>query len=109
MCYQAEKLLAEFGDHLTDELRSRLEAALRDTREAVNQRDAEVATQRADELEKVIKEAGTVIYAQTTEAPKSGPYSHTAAPDMSGAGGDAKPSGSGPRGRVVDADYTESD
>jgi molecular chaperone DnaK len=50
-----------------------------------------------------------VIYSQTSEAPKSGPYSHTEAPDMSGAGGEAKPSGSGPRGKVVDADYTESD
>lgn len=90
MCYQAEKLLAEFSDKLTDELRSRLENALRDTREAITQHDAGLATQRADELEKVIKEAGTVIYSQTSEAPKSGPYSHTAAPDMSGAGGEAQ-------------------
>jgi len=67
------------------------------------------ASQRAEELEKVIKEAGTVVYSQTNEAPKSGPYSHTEAPDMSGVGGEAKPSGSGPRGKVVDADYTESD
>ena len=109
MCYQAEKLLADFSDNLTVELRSRLENALRDTREAISQHDAELATQRADELEKVIKEAGTVVYSQTSEAPKSGPYSHTKAPDMSGAGGAAKPSGSGPRGRVVDADFTESD
>ena len=109
MCYQAEKLLAEFGDNLTDELKNRLENALRDTREAISQHDVELATQRADELEKVIKEAGTVIYSQTSEAPKSGPYSHTEAPDMSNVGGKARPSGSGPRGKVVDADYTESD
>ncbi|MGB5584140.1 MAG: molecular chaperone DnaK, partial [Gammaproteobacteria bacterium] len=51
MCYQAEKLLAEFSDKLTDELRSRLENALRDTREAITQHDAGLATQRADELE----------------------------------------------------------
>ena len=62
----------------------------------------------ADELEKVIREAGTVIYSQSSEAPKSGPYAHQAAPDISGAGGDAKPSGACPRGKVVDADYTES-
>ena len=107
-CYQAEKLLADFSDNLTDEMRNRLEHALRETRVAISQHDAELATQRADDLEKVIKEAGTVIYSQTTEAPKSGPYSHTEAPDMSGAGGEAKPSGSGPRGKVVDADFTES-
>jgi len=108
MCYQAERLLADFSDNLTDEMRNRLEYALSETREAISQHDAELATQRADDLEKVIKEAGTVIYSQTTEAPKSGPYSHTEAPDMSGAGGEAKPSGSGPRGKVVDADFTES-
>lgn len=109
MCYQAEKLLAEFSDNLTDDMKRRLEAAMRETRDAIDQHDADLASQRAEELEKVIKEAGTVVYSQTTEAPKSGPYSHTEAPDMSGVGGEAKPSGSGPRGKVVDADYTESD
>ena len=44
----------------------------------------------------------------SSEAPKSGPYAHQAAPDMSGAGGEAKPSGAGPRGKVVDADYIET-
>ena len=109
MCYQAEKLLAEFSDKLTDDMRNRLETAMRETRDAIDKHDADLASRRAEELEKVIKEAGTVVYSQTTEAPKSGPFSHTEAPDMSGVGGEAKPSGSGPRGKVVDADYTESD
>ncbi len=109
MCYQAEKLLAEFGDKLTDDLKGRLESGLRDTREAVNKQDAELANQRAQELEKIIKEAGVVVYSQSSEAPKSGPYAHHDAPDMSGVGGKAKPSGSGPRGKVVDAEYTETD
>lgn len=108
MCYQAEKLLADFSDKLTDDLKKRLESALRDTREALSKHDAALATQRAEELEKVIKEAGTAVYSQTPGAPTSGPYAHHEAPDMSGAGGEAKPSGSGPRGKVVDADYTES-
>ena len=56
----------------------------------------------------MIKEAGTAVYAQSATAPKSGAYAQHAAPDMSGAGGEAKPSGSGSRGKVVDADYTES-
>ena len=109
MCYQAEKLLAEFDERLTDELKNKLQQGLRETREAITRQDAELASQRASELEQVIKEAGVVIYSQTAEAPRSGAYSHTKAPDMSGAGGAAKPSGSGPRGKVVDADYTESD
>jgi molecular chaperone DnaK len=108
MCYQAEKLLADFGDKLTDEMKKRLEAGLHDTREALNKKDAALASQRAEALEKVIKEAGTAVYAQSATAPSSGAYAHHATPDTSGAGGEAKPSGSGARGKVVDADYTES-
>ena len=62
----------------------------------------------ADELEKVLREAGASIYAQSPNAPSSGAYAHTPRPNVSGAGGEAKPTGSGSRGRVVDADYTEN-
>ncbi len=109
MCYQAEKLLAEFTDKLTDEIIKDLESKLRDTREAINQHDAELATQRADELEKVVSAAGALVYSQSPEAPKSGPYSFHPFPNVGDAESGAKPTGSGPRGKVVDADYTESD
>ena len=108
ICYQAEKLLAEFREKFTDDLTQRLEAGLRETREAISKHDAELASQRASELEKVIKEAGIVVYSQSPEAPTTGPYAPHAAPDMSDAGGEAKPTGAGPRGKVVDADYKES-
>lgn len=108
MCYQAEKMLAEFRDKLSDELIKDLESNRKKTREAVNKRDAELATQCADELEKVIRSAGALIYSQSPEAPTSGPYAPHAAPDLDDVGGEAKPTGSGPRGKVVDADYTET-
>lgn len=107
MCYQAEKMLAEFSDKLSDELIRDLESNLKKTRKAVNQHDVDLATQCADELEKVIRSAGALIYSQSPEAPTSGPYAPHAGPDLSGAGGEAKPTGSGHRGKVVDADYTE--
>ena len=109
MCYQAEKMLAEFRDKLSDELIRDLESNLKKTHKAVNQHDAELATQCADELEKVIRSAGALIYSQSPDAPTSGPYAPHAAPDLGDIGGEAKPTGSGPRGKVVDADYTESD
>lgn len=108
MCYQAEKMLAEFSDKLSDELIRDLESNLKKTRKAVNQHDAELATQCADELEKVIRSAGALIYSQSPNAPTSGPYAPHAAPDLGDVGGEAKPTGSGPRGKVVDADYTET-
>jgi len=50
MCYQAEKMLADYGDKITADLRGRIEAALRETKEAVAKKDAPLAEQRADAL-----------------------------------------------------------
>ena len=108
-CYQAERMLADFGDKLTDELRGRIEAALREVKEALTKRDAQLATERAEALQKVLKEAGAVIYSQS---PNAGVYAQTPYPgakaEESATAGEARPSGSGPRGRVVDAEYKET-
>ena len=105
MCYQAEKMLADFSGKLTEEMRKRIEDNLRRTREAHAQQDAALAANRAEELKKVLKEAGVAIYAQT---PQAGVYRETRAPQETAAGAQARPSGSGPRGRVVDAEYKET-
>ena len=105
LCYQAEKLLAEFADKLTAEMKERIEQARRATREACARKDAALAKEKAEALRKALKEAGTVIYAQS-QPPGTGPYQEVryGQPDVS-AGGEPRPSGAGPRGRVVDADY----
>src|SRR5512135_600159 len=113
-CYEAEKLLANFADKITDELKKRIETALRETKEALLKKDAPLATTRAEALKKVLQEAGAVLYAQSGQAPKGGPYSETRwegsepAPDVGAATGEPRPSGSGPRGKVVDAEYKEN-
>ena len=112
-CYEAEKTLANFADKLTDELKRKIETALRETKEALMKKDVALATQRAEALKKVLKEAGAVLYAQSGNAPKSGPYSETRwqgpepPPNVGEPSGEARPSGSGPRGKVVDAEYEE--
>jgi molecular chaperone DnaK len=98
LCYQGEKMLAEFGDRITPDLRARIEAALKQAREAVAKKDAALAEQRAEALGKLLKEAGTVIYAQT---PGAGVYAETPAPGV-------QAGGAGPRGKVVDAEYRET-
>jgi molecular chaperone DnaK len=106
LCYEAEKTLASFGDRLTEELRKRLESSLRDTREALRKKDAALATERAEALRKVLKEVGVVIYAQSPEAPKSGPYAEQKWP---GRGPGARAAAEEPQGgRVVDAEYRET-
>ncbi len=102
-CYQAERMLADFSDKITAELKGRIEAALREARGALAQRDAKLATERSEALQKLMKEAGAVIYAQT---PGAGIYAETPAPGTPS--GEGRPSGSGPRGRVVDAEYQET-
>lgn len=96
-CYQGEKMLADFSDKLTEEMKQRIEQGIRDTHEALSKRDADLAKQRADELSRVLKEAGVAIYAQSPEASKV--YKEHKAP---GTGSDSS------RARVVDADYEET-
>ena len=107
ICYQAEKMLADFGDKLTEDLRKRVQDALRETRKAVNEREARLATDKAAVLEKVLKEAGVAIYSQT-QPPGSGPYTETRATYSRTPSGEVRPGGSEPGGRVVDAEYKES-
>ena len=113
-CYEAEKLLANFADKMTDELKKRIETALRETKEALLKKDAPLATTRAEALKKVLQEAGAVLYAQTGQAPKGGPYKETRwegpepPPNVGTPTGEARPSGAGPRGKVVDAEYKEN-
>jgi molecular chaperone DnaK len=106
LCYEAEKTLSGFSDRLTDELRKRLEAALRETREALRRKDAAAATERSESLKKVLKEAGAVIYAQSPEAPKSGAYAEHKWPGGATGG---RATAAGPQGaRVVDAEFHET-
>lgn len=107
-CYQAEKMLADFSDKLTDELKERIQSAMRETKEVFSRKDAVAASEKAEALRKLLKEAGAVIYSQTQS---SGPYAETkfpgGTPPPYESAGEARPSGSGPRGKVVDAEYKE--
>jgi molecular chaperone DnaK len=102
ICYQAERTLADFGSKLSDDMRRRVEMALRETREALSKRDVLLASQKADALKGVLQEAGQTLYAQV---PQPGPQPR---PDVGAPTGEARPSGSGPSGRVVDAEYREA-
>ena len=89
LCYQAEKTVADFADKLTEELKGRIESARRELHDAVAKRDAALAKEKSAALEKTLKEAGAVIYAQT---PQAGPYKEVVVPGK----------------KVVDAEYKEA-
>ena len=95
MNYQAEKMLADFADKISDELKGRIEAARRDTREAIGKKDAAAAREKSEQLGKLLKEAGAAIYGQ--------------APGQSAQTSTPPPGGQAQQGaRVVDADYRET-
>ena len=103
VCYQAERTLADFGDKIAEDLKARIETALKDAREALAKRDATLAGERAEALKVVLQDAGQALYAQT---PEGGPQPP---PDVGAPSGEARPTGSGPGGRVVDAEYKEGE
>ena len=90
VCYQAERMLADFAAKLPAELRTRVETALREAREPVAKRDPEAAEQKANALKAVLQEAGQALYAQAPQ-----PGAERAAGPAEGA-------------RVVDAEYRDT-
>jgi len=100
ICYEAERMLGEFAEKLTADMRSRLESSLRETRAALAKRDVAAATEKAESLRKLLKEAGVSIYAQQ---PGAGMYSQTPySREDPGAGQGAAGE------RVVDAQFRET-
>jgi len=96
-CYEAERMLGEFSEKITADMKGKLEAALREARSALAKRDVAAATERAEALRRLLKEAGVAIYSQQ---PGAGVYSQTpyAKPEAGAASGE----------RVVDAQFRET-
>jgi molecular chaperone DnaK len=102
VCYQAERTLADFGEKIPADLKERIETALKETRDAVAKKDPDLAAEKAETLKMAMQEVGKAIYAQ---APETEPQPR---PDVGETGGEARPTGAGPGGRVVDAEYREA-
>lgn len=102
--YQAERMLSDFGNKLTEDLKKRIETSLKETREALSKRDVTLASERSEALKSILQEAGRMIYEQTSKAQEGGPEPR---PDVGTPSGEPRPTGSGSRGRVVEAEYTE--
>lgn len=107
-------MLAKLVDKLADDLKKRIESAFLETKEALLKKDVSLATERAEALKKVLQEPGTVIYSQSGPASKGSSYAETRwegpelTPNVGTAAGEPRPSGSGPRVKVVDAEYREN-
>jgi molecular chaperone DnaK len=113
-CYEAEKLLANYAEKLTDDLKKRIETALRETKEALLKKEVALATQKAESLKKVLSEAGAVLYSQSGQANKGGPYAETRwqgnepPPNVGSARDEPHANAAGGHGKVVDAEFHEN-
>ena len=100
VCYEAERMLADYGDKLESVLRAKIEVKLKETKEALQSRDIVLAGERSEELKELMKQAGSAIYAQSQgEGTAAGQSSYQ------GSGSSAD---NAPYEKVVDADYRET-
>ena len=99
ICYEAEKLLADYGDKIDSELKSKIEAKLKETKDAVQSADVELSNERSEALKEIMKQVGAAIYSQT-QATESATSGETSSKQTQG--------GDTPYERVVDADFKES-
>jgi len=101
LAYQAEKQMAELGDKVSADDKSKVEGMVKDLREAINQENFDRIKTLTTDLQQTLYTIGSNIYQQAgAGAPGAGPT------DDGGAGG-AGPTG-GADEDVIDADFTES-
>jgi len=100
ICYEAERMLADYGDKLESSLHSNIEVKLKETKEAVKSRDTISASERSEALKELMKQAGTTIYSQSQgQGNTTGKTSNPGVQDKDS---------NAPYERVVDADFRES-
>ena len=98
LVHTTERQLAENGDKVSAELKSEIEAAVAETKTAIEGGDAEAMKEKANALAQVAMKLGQAIYEQQAAAQPEGGASDGAAAGSEAGGED-----------VVDAEYSEVD
>ncbi|MGN1467312.1 MAG: molecular chaperone DnaK [Ruminococcus sp.] len=102
LAYQAEKLVNENGDKLSDEDKNNLNTKAAALKEAVSKNDVAMMNTAKDDLQKALYDVSTKLYQQA--APQGQPGQP--GPDM---GANQNPDGGSADGNVYDADFTDVD
>ncbi len=98
LCYQAEKLVNESGDKLSDEDKNAIQSKVSATKTAIEQNAVDAIKMATEDLQKTVYEISAKLYQQAN------PQAAQGAPDMGNMGGN--PAG-GSDGNVYDADFTD--
>ncbi len=99
LAYTTEKFLAENGDKVPDDIKSEVEAAVKELKESLKGSDIEAIKTASEKTAQVSQKMGTAIYAQTQQQQQSGQQA-----DGSAQGGDATA-----EDEVVDAEIVDED
>ena len=100
VCYEAEKLLGDYSDKIDSDLRVKIQAKLKETKDSVQSGDVDAATERSEALKELIKKVGAAVYGQPQA--QSGPSNQSTSQSTQNQNSNT------PYERVVDADYRET-
>jgi molecular chaperone DnaK len=102
LAYQVEKLLKDYGDKVSTDEKAKVEAALKELREALNGQDADRIKRAADAVQQASYKLSEEMYKATAGAPAGAASGAASGPEGS-SGGQSK-SGDD----VIDAEYKPS-
>jgi molecular chaperone DnaK len=103
LCYQLERNLREYGDKLEAATRSEIEAKIKDTRDAIQSGDTARIKRAMEALTQASHRMAERMYQSTAGGPGAGTQPP---PDAAPGGGNAKAQGQ--TGKVVDAEFEET-
>lgn len=101
LCYQAEKLVNESGDKLSDDDKNSIQSKVSATKTAITQNSVDAIKMATEDLQKTVYEISAKLYQQ---ANPQGATDTQGTPDMGNMGGNPA---DGSDGNVYDADFTD--
>ena len=101
LCYQAEKLVNESGDKISDEDKNAIQSKVSATKTAIEQNAVDAIKMATEDLQKTVYEVSAKLYQQAN------PQGAQGAPDMGNMGDMGGNPAGGSDGNVYDADFTD--
>ena len=112
LCYQAEKLIKESGDKISEEDKNAINSKISATKTAISQNNFEAIKMAKEDMQKTVYDVSAKLYQQANpqQANPQGDFNSNPNPDMGGynTGYDnSSDNNNGSDGNVYDADFTD--
>ena len=112
LCYQAEKLIKESGDKISEEDKNAINSKISATKTAISQNNVDAIKMAKEDMQKTVYDVSAKLYQQANpqQANQQGGFNSNPNPDMGGynTGYDnSSDNNNGSDGNVYDADFTD--